>query len=198
MKRSINAAIYIRRMVLCAAAVAALSLLVSSSQQDIEMPGGGYYNVNGPQLYVKVLPNDGSMARSFNIKLELDGVNDLYGYSVDMVYDPSVIAVRGIKPSGAFGSREVIRPVERVDNGKGVLSFVEMLLGPVEGQNGHLFLAELQVELYDKKATHIKAVYDKKRINSTGKDVILLVRLVDSKANPITYNGIAAHVDGID
>lgn len=198
MKKSINAAIYVKGMALYAVAIAALILLVSSSQQNIEMPGGGYYNVNGPQLYVKALPNAGQMDRSFSIRLELDGVNDLYGYSVDMVYDPSVIAVRGIKPLGAFNGRKVIRPVERVDNDKGVLSFVEMLLGPVEGQSAHLLLAELQVEFYGQKAMRIKAVYDKKQLDSAAKDLILLVRLVDSRANPITYNSIAAYIDEAD
>jgi len=79
--------------------------------------------------------NDIDLWEEFPVKVYLAGINDFYGASVELVYDPSVLRITEVLPGDVFGDKEAlaVEHVNYFDNDSGTFRYVKTLTGDTGG-----------------------------------------------------------------
>ena len=70
---------------------------------------------------------------NFSVELAVSDITDLYGASIDMVYDPELVQVDDVILTDVFGGETVNTLVSDIDNETGELSYCWSLTGDVSG-----------------------------------------------------------------
>ncbi len=78
-------------------------------------------------------PDEVSSGSCFSVEFKVFDIRDLYGTSIDMVYDPEVVRIDDVLLAEVFGGETVSELVSDIDNEAGTMSYAWSLTGDVNG-----------------------------------------------------------------
>lgn len=137
---------------------------------------------------------------TFNLNVYVSNASDLYGASVDLMFDPKVVKIStdgSIPETGegaVFMGQALPVPgyiINRFDNTSGTMNFAELLVGNVSGVNisNKTLIATIPLKAVGIGSVSVSpAAYDAD-ISSLGlSGSTMLIHLADSSAQPISYS----------
>ncbi|AYE33880.1 triple tyrosine motif-containing protein [Clostridium septicum] len=118
-----------------------------------------------------------------DILVNISNISNLYGGSVDFLYDKSLLEVQSIKTGSIFGSEKVQTPVEKIENGQANLVFT--LTGIKDGVKGNGTIAVIKAKILKAGAINLKTTTKNDDLKVNGNNV--RVKLVNSNETAIAY-----------
>lgn len=138
-----------------------------------------------------------SINSTFDINIYLDDVDDLYGASVDFIFDSSIVKVLNNGDTPSFLEKSnfsapyfELRKIEQANN-KSAYSFVKCLTGKEPGVNINTKTLLCSIPLKSVGKGNVKinvANYDDKITSLDLSENTLLIHLANSSAEPIYYS----------
>ncbi|WP_288236529.1 cohesin domain-containing protein [uncultured Clostridium sp.] len=123
------------------------------------------------------------VSSTIEIYVNISNISNLYGGSVDFVYDKSLLEVQSIKTGSIFGSEKVQTPVENKGNGQANLAFT--LTGLKAGINNKGTVAVIKAKILKEGAITLKTTTKNDALSINGNNV--RVKLVNSNEKTIDY-----------
>ncbi|MBS5951843.1 MAG: hypothetical protein KIC47_16295, partial [Clostridium sp.] len=135
------------------------------------------YNVTG----------DTKIGNTIGIAVDISNVTDLYGGSIDFVYDTSLLEIQSVTKGNIFGSNTVLTPLGsngKVENGQA--SFSVSLKGDKPGVNSNGTLAIIKAKVLKEGTVKLNTTNSNKPGLSLGGNTVR-VKLSNSKIGNIDY-----------
>ena len=122
-----------------------------------------------------------------SIAINVSNVNDLYGGSIDFLYDPTLLQVQSITKGNVFNGKTVLTPLGengKINNGKA--SFAITLKGNTVGVNATSgTIAIIKAKILKAGTVKLNTTNNNSALSLTGNTA--RVKLSNSTANSITY-----------
>ena len=123
-----------------------------------------------------------------SIAVNVSNVNDLYGGSIDFLYDPTLLQVQSITKGNVFNGKTVLTPLGengKINNGKA--SFAITLKGNTVGVNATSgTIAIIKAKILKAGTVKLNTTSSNSILSLSGNTV--RVKLSNAMANSITYN----------
>ena len=135
------------------------------------------------------------IGNTIEIAVNISNVTDLYGGSIDFVYDTSLLEIQSVAKGNIFGSNTVLTPLGsngKVENGQS--SFSISLKGDKPGVNGSGTLAIIKAKVLKEGTVKLNTTNSNTPALSLGGDT-LRVKLSDSKVKNIDYTSINSYIE---
>ena len=129
------------------------------------------------------------IGNTIEIAVNISNVKDLYGGSIDFIYDPNVLQVESITKGNIFGTSEVLTPIG--ENGKlsdGEASFALTLKGNKPGVYADGTIAVIKAKILKEGSVELNTTSSNDSLSLTGNTV--RVKLVSASITPINYSAI--------
>ena len=126
-----------------------------------------------------------SIGSNIKVNINISNVTDLYGGSVDFLYDPTIIKINSIDAGNIFGSLNPIKAVNIVDNNSGQSNIALTLKGDIKGVSNTGTLAVINATVLKSGKLNIKTISNNDPLSLTGSTI--RVKLSDSNAKAISY-----------
>ena len=137
---------------------------------------------------------DTKVGSTIEIAVHASNVKDLYGGSIDFLYDPSILQVESITKGDIFGSKTVLTPLgENGQVGNGQASFAVTLKGNTSGiieTNGTI--AIIKAKVLKAGTVNLNTISDNSNLNLNGNTV--RVKLSNANANSISYTATSESI----
>ncbi|MFQ6882218.1 cohesin domain-containing protein, partial [Clostridium sp.] len=152
-------------------------VLVNTNNVHATVNTGISYTVSG----------DTKVGSTIEIAVHVSNVKDLYGGSIDFLYDPSILQVEIITKGAIFGSKTVLTPLGvngQINNGQA--SFAVTLKGNTSGiieTNGTI--AIIKAKVLKAGTVNLNTTSDNSNLNLNGNTI--RVKLSNATANSISY-----------
>ena len=134
------------------------------------------YTVNG----------ETKVGNTIEIAINVSNVNDLYGGSIDFLYDPSILEVQSINNGNVFGSNSVLTPLGangKINNGQA--SFAIALKGNKSGVNSNGTLAVIKAKVLKEGTVKLNTTSSNEALGLSSNTI--RVKLSNSNSLPISY-----------
>lgn len=129
------------------------------------------------------------VGNTIDIAFNVSNVNDLYGGSIDFIYDPTLLQVQGITKGDIFGPQNILTPlggVGKVDSNKGEASFALTLSGNEPGVPNSGTLAIIKAKVLRSGSLNLNTTNSNSALNLSNSTV--RIKLSNSKATHINYS----------
>lgn len=134
------------------------------------------YTVNG----------ETNVGNTIEIVINVLNVTDLYGGSVDFLYDPSILEVQSINNGNVFGSNSVLTPLGangKINNGQA--SFAISLKGDKSGVNSNGTLAVIKAKVLKEGIVKLNTTPSNEALDLSSNTI--RVKLSNSNSSSIEY-----------
>ena len=125
-----------------------------------------------------------------SIAINVSNVNDLYGGSIDFLYDPTLLQVQSIAKGNVFNGKTILTPLGengQINNGKA--SFAITLKGNTAGVNTtNGTIAVIKAKVLKAGTVKLNTTNSNSTLSLSGNTI--RVKLSNSSANSITYTPI--------
>lgn len=136
------------------------------------------YTINGtPQV-----------GNTIEIVVNLSNVQNLYGASVDFLYDTSVLEVLSVEKGNILGSSTVLEPVKKIgsyETGTGQANIAFMLKGNAKGITANGTLAVIKAKVLKEGSLNLKTTSSNNSLSLSGSTC--RIKLSDETSKAISY-----------
>ena len=144
----------------------------------------------GPALGITA-PDDAVGGYGFTVEFDAAAINDLYGTSVEMVFDPDAVQIDDVILADVFGGETLSTLVSDIDNEAGTMSYAWSLTGEISGADIGAETTLITVECTAINETD--TTWDIDVTNSASAALTVggdntRILLLDSDAQSITFN----------
>ncbi|WP_066676168.1 triple tyrosine motif-containing protein [Clostridium septicum] len=123
------------------------------------------------------------IGNTVDIFVNISNISNLYGGSVDFLYDPSLLNIQSIEVGDIFKNQNIKTPVKKIANGQANLAFT--LTGIKDGVKGNGTIAVIKAKILKAGAINLKTTTKNDALKVNGNNV--RVKLVNSNEKTITY-----------
>ena len=123
------------------------------------------------------------IGNTVDILVNISNISNLYGGSIDFLYDPSLLNIQSIETGSIFGSEKIQTPVKKIANGQANLVFT--LTGIKDGVKGNGTIAVIKAKILKAGAINLKTTTKNDALKVNGNNV--RVKLVNSNEKTIAY-----------
>jgi trimeric autotransporter adhesin len=134
---------------------------------------------------------------SFDIKVNISGVSNLYAASIDFKYDPTLFKITGISKGSIFSTVSSVTPVNKNSTSSGLFSYACTLQGASTGlsSTSTKTLFVIHATALKSGSVNLKTISANTSLSNTGNNV--RIKLVDSTkdSKPIGYTAAVKSIE---
>ena len=152
-------------------------IMINENNANAALNTGISYSVTG----------NATVGNVISIAVNVSNVNDLYGGSIDFLYDPTLLQIQSISKGNVFGGKTTLTPLGengQVNNGKA--SFAITLKGNTQGVNATSgTIAIIKAKVLKAGTVKLNTTNSNSALSLSANTV--RVKLSNSNANSLTY-----------